>query len=400
MKNSIAFLPGSFMVFLAVIFPASTSFAALEKFDPYVFAGVRTDSNLFRSSDNEENETIWRLGAGFKSDYKLSRQNLILDLDVFRAMYDNFDELDYTGVDGLAKWKWQAGNLWSGNLGYKYNRSPRSYSQGIPGTITRDLDIRTRQTGYFDAGYQIHPDWRLIGGLELQDVSYQTRTRLDRESNSGLLEVQYQNTLNTRIGLRGKYAANDLNDSEIDGVSISNNYDVTTLSGVFYWEGSAKSALELRLGYTDLNYDELAERNFNGFSGRFIYKWRITGKTKMDISVWREPSNLNDEIQDYVLSTGLSIKPVWEATSKITVIGLLSYDNDDFKARNNIVEAIVGSDELGREDDTWVLGIQGKWNPRRYLDVSLGYRYENRDSTVELRNFDDHQVDANLKFMF
>ena len=213
MKNSIAFLPGSFMVFLAVIFPASTSFAALEKFDPYAFAGVRTDSNLFRSSNNEENETIWRLGAGFKSDYKLSRQHLILDLDVFRDIYNNFDELDYTGVDGLAKWKWQAGNLWSGNLGYKYNRSPRSYNQGIPGAITRDLDIRTRQTGYFDAAYEIHPDWRLIGGLELQDVSYQTRTRLDRESNSGLLEVQYQNTRNTRIGLQGKYKANDLNNT-------------------------------------------------------------------------------------------------------------------------------------------------------------------------------------------
>ena len=312
------------MVFLAVIFPASTSFAALEKFDPYIFAGVLTDSNLFRSPDNEENETIWRLGAGFKSDYKLSRQHLILDLDVFRDIYNNFDELDYTGVDGLAKWKWQAGNLWSGNLGYKYNRSPRSYNQGLPGAITRDLDIRTRQTGYFDAGYEIHPDWRLIGGLELQDVSYQTRTRLDRESSSGLLEVQYQNTLNTRIGLRGKYTANDLNDTEIDGVSISNNYDQTTVSGVFYWEGSAKSALELRLGYTDLNYDELEERNFNGFSGRLIYNWDLTGKTKMDISVWREPSNLNDEIQDYVLSTGLSIQPVWEATRKITIVGLLS----------------------------------------------------------------------------
>jgi hypothetical protein len=321
-----------------------------------------------------------------------------VDLDVYRAVYNTFEELDYTGVDGLGALKWQIGNLWSGNLGYKYNRTPRSYNQNlIPGSITQDLDIRTRQTGFLDAGYQIHPDWRILGKVDLVDVSYQERTGLDRESNSGTLEVQYQNTLNTRIGLRGKYISNDLNNTDIGGVSISNDYDETTLSGVFYWEGSAKSALELRLGYTDINYDELDDRNFNGVSGRFIYHWILTGKTKMDIDVWREPSNLNDEIQDYVLSTGLSIKPTWEATRKITVVGTLSYDNDDFKARNDILDTI---DVQNREDDTWRLGIEGRWTPRRYLRVSLGYRFEDRDSTIDLREFTDHQVDANVQLTF
>ena len=80
MKNSIAFLPGSFMVYVAVVFSSSTSFASLE-FDPYAYTGVHTDSNLFRSPENEESETIWRLGAGFKSDFKLSRQHLLLNLD-------------------------------------------------------------------------------------------------------------------------------------------------------------------------------------------------------------------------------------------------------------------------------------------------------------------------------
>ena len=398
MKNSTAFLSGSLLVLLTAMLPVDTSIAALENFDPYVFTGVNTDSNIFRSSDNEENETTWHIGAGFNSDYKLSRQHLVLDLDVDRAMYNNFDELDHTAVDGLGAWKWQVGNLWSGNLGYKYNRSLRSFDQRlIPGDITRDKDMRTRQTGFFDAAYQIHPDWSLKGGVDYIDVSYQERTGLDRDSSSGLLEVLYQNTRNTRIGLRGKYTANDLNDTNIGGVSISNNYDQTTLSGVLYWEGSAKSALELWLGYTDINYDDLDERNFDGVSGRFTYHWILTAKTKMDIAAWREPSNLNDEIQDYVLSTGVSIKPTWEATSKITVVGELSYDNDDFKARNDLLSAL---DLQRRKDNTWVLGIKGKWNPRRYLDVSLGYRYANRDSTVDGREYVDHQVDANVKFTF
>ena len=386
------------LVFLTAMLPVSTSIAALEKFEPYVFTGVHTDSNLFRSSSDEENDTIWHLGAGFKSDFKLSRQHLVLDLDVDRSLYNNFDQLDHTAVDGLGKLKWQLGNLWSGNLGYKYDRHLRSFNQNlIPGSLTRDKDMRTRQTGFLDAGYQIHPDWRILGKVDYVDVDYQERKRLDRESSSGLLEVQYHNTLNTRIGLQGKYTSNDLNDTEIDGVSISNDYDETTLSGVLYWEGSAKSALELRLGYTDLNYDDLNFRDFNGFSGRFLYHWILTGKTRLDIDAWREPSNMNDEIQDYVLSSGVSIKPTWEATRKITVVGTLSYEHDDFKARNDILDALG---EQTRKDDTWLISIQGRWTPRRYLNVSLGYRYENRDSTVDFREFVDHQVDANVKFTF
>ena len=61
MKNSTAFLSGSLLAFLIVMVPVSTSIAALEKFDPYVYTGVLTDSNLFRTSSNEENDTIWKI---------------------------------------------------------------------------------------------------------------------------------------------------------------------------------------------------------------------------------------------------------------------------------------------------------------------------------------------------
>jgi exopolysaccharide biosynthesis operon protein EpsL len=398
MNSNIKCFLKNLLILPVVILPASAAFAVVDKFDPYIDAGVRYDSNLFRSSSNEESDTIWKIGAGFKSDFKLSRQHLILDLDVHRALYTNNDQLDYTGVDGLGAWKWQAGNLWSGNLGYKYKRTPRSYTQNlIPGSITRDLDLRTRQTVFLDAGYQLHPDWKLIGAVDFQDVSYQTRSQLDRKSNSGLMEVRYRNTLNTRVGLRGKYTANDLNDTEIGGESINNDNNVTSLSGVFYWEGSAKSALELLVGYTDVNYDQGDFRNFNGVSGRLTYNWILTGKTKLDISAWREPSNLNDEILDYVLSTGVSIVPTWEATPKITVAGELSYDNDDFKSRNDILNALG---EEAREDDTWVFGIRGQWDPRRYLYVSVGYRFEDRSSTIDIREYTDHQVEAKVRFKF
>ena len=393
MQNSISFLLSNLFILPVAVSSVSTSFAAIDKFDPYVFTKVLYDSNLFRRSSNEESDTIWHLGAGFESDLKLSRQHLVFDLELDRSLYNANDQLDNTRIDGRAAWEWQVGNLWSGNLGYDYDKRLTSFSE----RLIPDKDMRTTQTGFFDAGYQIHPDWRLVGGVDVVDVSYQERTRLDRKSNSGLLEVQYQNTLNTRVGLRGKYTAYDLNDTDIGDVSISNDYDMTALSGVFYWEGSAKSALELLLGYTDISYDQLSERDFDGVSGRLIYHWILTGKTKLDIEAWREPSTLGDEIQDYVLSQGVSIRPTWNATTKISVRGVLSYENDDFKARNDVLDAL-GQEK--RKDDNWLIGIRGNWEPRRFVDVSVGYRYHNRDSTIDVRDFKDHQVDAKVQLNF
>ena len=393
MKKSITFLLRNLFILPVVVSSAGNAFAAVEKFDPYAFTKVLYDSNIFRRSSDEESDTIWHLAAGFESDLKLSRQHLIFDLDLDRSLYRSNDQLDNTKIEGLAAWEWQVGNLWSGNLGYDYDKRLASFTE----RVLPIRDMRTTQKVFLDGGYQIHPDWRLKAGVDFTDVSYEERSQLDREATSGLLEVQYQNTLNTRVGLRGKFSSFDLNDTDIGGVSISNDYDMTSLSGVFYWEGSAKSALELLLGYTDLSYDELSERDFDGVSGRLIYHWIFSGKTKLDVDVWREPTTLNDEIQDYVLSSGVRIKPTWNATSKISVRGVLSYENDDFKARNNVSTALGGPK---RDDDNLIFGIRGNWEPRRLVDVSVGYRYHDRDSTIDFRNFKDHQVDAKVQLNF
>ena len=351
------------------------------------------DSNLFRRDSNEEDETIGYLGAGVNADWKLSRQHLLLDAVVARAKYDTNDQLDHTMIDATGTWDWQVGNLWSGNLGYQYEDELSSFNERL---IT-DKDMRTTQTGFLDAGYQIHPDWRLIAGAELRDVSYQERKRLDRDSYSGRLEVRYQNTLNTRVGVRGQYTKNDLNDDNIGGVTIDNDFDETEISGVFYWEGTAKSALEARVGYVDVSYNELDDRDFNGVSYRAIYHWVHSEKTRIDVEAWREPSSLSDEITDYVLAQGISISPTWEITSKVSLYGKLLYNNDDFKARNNIISPLGFQ---RRDDDTWLFSVTANWDPRNYLRLSVGYTKENRDSSIDERDFDDDQVDAKVLFKF
>jgi len=261
-----------------------------------------------------------------------------------------------------ATWAWEVGNLWSGNLGFDYERRLSSFNE-----------------------------------QRLTDVSFQDRDRLNRDSNSGQLEVLYQNTLNTNVGVRVKYTENDLNDDEILGVRISNDYNETEISGVFYREGSAKSSLEASLGYTTQSYDDFDERDYKGSTGRLIYHGIITGKTRVDVSVWRETSTLSDETTTYVLAKGASITPVWSVTPIINIRGNIEYQDDDFKGQNDIVTALGGQ---RRSDDTWRFGIGAAWTPKRYLSLSLDYRYVDRDSSVDINDYGYQQVDAKVQVQF
>jgi len=402
-KNITEFPFGRPFLLLVMLSPVSVSFAAIEKFTPYAYTRVTNDSNVFRLSGNEEartllgstskNDTIGYLGGGFESDLKLSRQHLLLDAEVERAEYNSFDELDHTRTKGRAAWAWQAGNLWSGEIGTRYTRRLRTFTQNS----TPEKDMRTEKVGYLSGGYQIHPDWRLSAEVDYADVSYQERERLDRDSTAGKLEVKYRNTLNTRVGLRIKYTDNDLRDDSLNNVSISNDYTESEISGLFYWEVTGKSDLEARLGYTNQNYDDLDERDFQGTTGRLTYDWYVTGKTTLEFSAWRETSTFNQEISTYVLTKGARISPSWSATSKITVTGTVAYYNDDFKGENDIRVALGGQ---RRDDDTLLYRLDVRWIPRSYLTLTAGYRKEDRDSSIDSNDFDDDQYTASVRFLF
>lgn len=390
MKTITALQATGLSLFSLALFPA-TSFAAIETFDPYVFAGVVYDSNVFKTQADEEDDTTAHIGAGFDLDWKVSRQHILLNGLVDRAQYDNFDELDHTRADAGAAWKWQVGNLWSGDLKYRYRHELASFEE----FTTRIKDLKSTHRVDFVAGYQIHPDLELLAGLGGSDTSFDEREQLDRETRSKLLELRYSNTRRTRVGIRGRITDTNLKeDTVINGVDVSNDYEEDEISGVFYWEGSGKSSVEARLGYTDLRYDERDERDFQGTTGRLTHFWRVTGKTRVDTSIWRETDSRFDEITTYVLSKGVSVKPIWDATAKIRVTAEVSFINNDYKGEDVVT---VGD---RRDDDIWLYALGVRYSPTRNLGLLLGYRNAERDSSEGFADYEAEMVNAQVRFKF
>ena len=250
MESRVVCFIRSLFFFSFLLSPITSSFAATDNFMPYAFTGISYDSNIYRVANDAEaisvlgntniDDTKRHLGAGFRAELPVSRQYLLVDAAVERINYDTNSVLDHTQTEGEATWRWQVGNLWSGNLGYSYSENLSTFYE------FQDVlkETETQSAVFLDAGFQIHPDWKLIASSNLSNQSHRERKELDRELRSEGLEIQYRNTINTRIGLRVKVTDKNLDNLEnVGGTLVNNDSKQTEISGVFYWEGTVKSYL-------------------------------------------------------------------------------------------------------------------------------------------------------------
>lgn len=404
MNSGIVCLIRSLILPLVLLSPITGSFAATDNFIPYVFTSISHDSNIFRIANDAEaisvlgstkmDDTARHLGAGFRAELPVSRQYLLIDAAVDRTNYNTYSVLDNTQKEGNATWRWQVGNLWSGNLGYSYSERLSTFYE-IQSVLK---ETETRNTTFLDAGFQIHPDWKLVASLGRSNQDYRETNVLDRELRSEGLEVQYRNTINTRMGLRVKVTDENLDNLEnVNGTLVNNDSKQTEISGVFYWEGTVKSHLEARFGITDQKYDELTERNFQGSTGRLTYQWLMSEKTTLDISLWREGGLYYDETTAFVVTNGVSIHPVWSATPFITVSGNFSFQKNDFEGENAV---ILGSGQPQREDDVRLLSLALSYKPMRNVELSIAHQTEERTSNRKDSEFTDRQIHAKLQLSF
>jgi exopolysaccharide biosynthesis operon protein EpsL len=404
MNSGIVCLARSLFLLSVLLSPITNSFAAPDNFMPYVFTSISYDSNIFRVANDAEaisilgntnkDDTARHLGAGFRAELPVSRQYLLVDAVVDKTSYDTFSVLDNTQTEGHATWRWQVGSLWNGNLGYSYSESLSTFNE-IQDVLK---ETETKNSIFLDAGFQVHPDWKLVASLGRSNQSYRERKDLDGELRSKGLELQYKNTINTRMGLRVKVTDMNLDNLEnVGGTLVNNDYKQTEMSGVFYWEGTVKSHLEARFGVTDLKYDELTERDFQGSIGRLTYQWLMSVKTKVDTSLWREAGPYYDEITTYVVTNGVSINPVWSVTPFITFNGKFSYQQNDFEAENAV---ILGSGLPRREDDIRLFSLALSYSPTRNVKVSIAHQTEQRTSNRKDSEFFDRQITAKLQLSF
>ncbi|MCI3951189.1 MAG: hypothetical protein K0R53_686 [Burkholderiales bacterium] len=379
-----------------------------------VSGGVYHDDNIFRLSDSavvpagvHKSDTIYRIGARLGADIPISRQRLVLDARVNNYTFDNNDVLDHVDYRGSARWLWQAGPLFSGDLGY----SRRRYL-GDLGEIqapVRDMITEDRLSG--SAGFMVTPRWRVRGGADWTkwDHSESSRSVLDLQVTSATVGLDYVTPANNHVGVQFRQSHGDYENRQAiaPGTSVANTYDESEASAVMRWHFTGKSTLNARAGYTKREHDEVGARDFDGFTGRLALDWEAGAKTLINATVWREIRSvlelgtLEQAAASYILSTGVSVGPSWAPTSKIVLEAKWLHEKRDYEGDPGAAFGVFpGTPGVQREDTFNGLRLAAGYAPRRNIRLSVALERGDRDSNITLRDYEYNRVSANARFQF
>jgi len=112
---------------------------------------------------------------------------------------------------------------------------------------------------------------------------------------------------------------------------IDNSYSQTEYNLLADWRSTGKLTARGRLGYVQRDYPNVSARSFDGFNGRVSADYFPTGKTVLNLLVYRELGNSDDANATYSLNTGTSLGAAWRATDKITLRANASFVNSDYQ---------------------------------------------------------------------
>lgn len=383
------------LVFLSGGLLVATSASAVpeDAFRPYVSYNVTRDDNLFRTATDAETETINQLSAGINVDLPISRQHVLARAAVSKTQFSRFGDLDYSGRDLLGQWNWQLGNLWSGDLGYSNSRTLASFAD----FQQRLQNIRTQTGRFFDAAYQLHPEWRVKAGLSRYDLtnSAASQSYVDATSDTAQLALNYVSPTSSTVGLQVKRIDGKLpNRQPIDTFFYDNSYRQTEYNATADWAFSGNSRFTGRLGYTKRAHDQVSERDFSGIAGRLGMSWMLAGKTSVDFAVWRELGSVDTGAASYYVTKGASITPAWAVSSKFNLQGRLSYENRDYQGDPRVI------DFAARQDKVRTLSLGAFYNPWRNTQLGLNYQTDRRDSNQAGADYADNSLTASIRVDF
>lgn len=373
---------------------------------PYVYGGVTYDDNVFRVADQQEaqaqigttqmDDTITHYGAGLRIKEPISLQTIRLDAAIEQVNYHEFDNLDHAAGNGLLAWDWEIGRLFDGTLSHSYTRDMSDFTE-----FRQPIkDMRTSNVTHFDGGYHILPAWRIVLGGENRDIDYEEQNFLDRQEVMGFSELQYATTADSYVGLRAQHTNADLEQTmSSGGMAIDNDYKENEYSLVVGWQGTSKSYLEGRAGYTRRDPDGNTQSDFSGVTARLLHLWQITPITSLETSIYRETNALDYQISSFVISNGVSLKPALQITPATRLYARLAYRQDDFKGEVRDSSGTIISDR-GREDDVALARLAMDYGVFTDLNLLLGVEYGNRDSNRSNADYDYTQVLAEVSYGF
>ncbi len=379
-----------------------------ESRDPLVFFAseqLSYDDNLFRLGDSPEQRAerppvehpqdyINRLSAGVRATLQQGRQDLLVTARINDVRFSNNDQLDHTGGAGAVVFNWELGSRWSGRASADYSRALASYTN----YRFFERDVVSALSGEFEGRFRLGPHFRLVaaGRATRTDHSDSKRESGNFLGNSGRAGIEYSPLQGKLFLLEYRYSKGEFPDriAVAGSTARERDYEDDVLNLRMEYELTSKLRFQGNVGFLERKYPFATDdTGFDGEIWRGTIDWQPRLKLGFELSAWREIKAYIDDESNYFVAKGVSFGPTWKPLTKVELALSYSYEKQNYigtpKTSTDLTspEAALIAD-AGRSDDVRVARASASYAPRDYIELTLSWAYQERESNRALHGHD------------
>jgi hypothetical protein len=356
---------------------------------------TRHDDNIYESASNEKSSPIVIVNPAVKLLLEDNIKTLTLDYDIEVGTYTASSRDNYTDQKLLGVFEFLPTTKLKLALRLEYldEHDPRgtARTEGIGGINPLNLDPDEWHS-YGIGGLVSYGSPNATGRIELEtdyvtkDYDNNRQFTADRDRDDFHLRgtFYYRIRPKTRLLFEVRRRTFDYENDPV-GVPTLDSTERDYLFGID-WERTAKTTGYVKLGYREKDFDSALRNDSGNFAWESGTRWRPRTYSTVDLSTARrtdETNGIGDSID--VSEYKVSWKHDWREHISSSINFL--YSEDDY-------ESTI------REDNRFRAGIDLNYNWRRWARISAGYRYEERDSNVNLFDYEQNIFDLTIDLTF
>lgn len=363
------------------------------KVTPFVDETLTTDDDVFRISNQVDpvtvlgstsrGDTYHTTSAGLTADLPVSLQRFDITATYNSSRYNRFHQLDFDGYDLRGSWLWQVGRNLSGEIGATYTDSLAPFEETLS-VIPDKFKVREE---FAKGSWLFTPDWKLYADADQLVQTNSVPAGLYNDVTVDSFETSLSRLVGPAnwIGLDARFENGHFPNGEAVGTQlIDNGYNQYGGGVVIDWGAETPSHVVARVDEVSRRYSELPQRNFNLPTAHLEYTWTPTGKIAVVAILERDISPYEYVHSSIVLVKGVTLRPVWHATSSLDLSASVAALSRDY--RSDPAE-VLGAPE--RDDQVHTFSALLGYHPFEWLLVQLSATHEERTSNIAFGGYVD-----------
>lgn len=269
----------------------------------------------------------------------------------------------------------------------------------IRGFDERGRDLTAGKDYYYlhrtavTAGYNAHNRWKVLVDASLADKDYSRTASSYKDRDETRLGVKIYASPSPKTFI---FAHLGTAEYRYKDNLASQNMDSSerTVSAGLIWELTGKTWLTAEWGVMEKELEN-GGTDFDGSAGAVQFKYAVTDKTQVQVSYAKSLSESDVQGGGYIVADQLRIGYSQRITPKITFDAEGSHLTEEYSEPTTVL-----GETRKREEEVWASTLSLTYAPREWLSLALEWTHIDRDSNMDVLDYNREVFNFSAKVMF